>query len=134
MEEASLFQKYQKEIAEDLELDDFNLKEKQMSLPAIKHKWVGRLMQQHFEKSRLQEARKQAIKKIMDKFREESIVSVSDKTLALKAENHELVQRVDAHIRDCESIIIYLEKCERIFSQTGYDIKNIIDIRKLELT
>ena len=28
----------------DVEIDEFNIKETQMKLPALKHKWVGRLI------------------------------------------------------------------------------------------
>ncbi len=134
MEEVSLFEKYHAELTEDLELDDFTLKDKQMKLPTIKHKWVGRLIQQRYEKDRLEQARKRAISKLIGKFRSESVVAVSDRTLALQAEEHELVQTIDERIRNCANIILYLEKCEKVLSQTGFDIKNIIDIRKLELT
>ena len=39
-----LLKKYIEEITKDLYLDDFNIKESQMRLPAKKHFWVARLM------------------------------------------------------------------------------------------
>ena len=35
---------YLKEMEKDVIFDDFTIKETQMKLPAIKHKWVGRLI------------------------------------------------------------------------------------------
>ena len=35
---------YLEEMQADLEVDEINMKEVQMKLPAIKHKWIGRLM------------------------------------------------------------------------------------------
>ena len=40
------FEKIKHEINSDLVLDRINLLEKQLMLPAIKHKWVSRLIDQ----------------------------------------------------------------------------------------
>ena len=40
----SILEEYLKEMEKDVVFDDFTIKETQMKLPAIKHKWVGRLV------------------------------------------------------------------------------------------
>jgi len=134
MAELSLFDKYRLEIEEDTKIDDFNLKEKQMELPTIKHKWVARLIQQRKEKKKLVKAKKVAISKVKDRLGEESIVTLSNRALLQQAEYSEIVQKINGLIADSEDIILYLEKVEKLLSQTTFDIKNVIDIRKLELT
>ena len=44
-----LLQQYINEIGKDLVLDDFNLKESQLRLPARKHYWVARLIEAKVE-------------------------------------------------------------------------------------
>jgi len=134
MDEVSLFEKYKLELNEDLQLDDFSMKEKQMMMPTIKHKWVGRNMDQRKERDDLKDVRKNAIIKVVEKLRREAVVALSDKSLILKAEEHELIKKIDGKIRDCDHLIAYLEKMEKVLSQATFDIKNVIDIRKLELT
>ena len=48
------FDKIKKEIQDDLKLDRISLLEKQLILPAIKHKWVSRLIEQKRNKNFLQ--------------------------------------------------------------------------------
>ena len=38
-------EEFKKELQEDTKIDQINLLEKQMMLPAIKHKWVARLIE-----------------------------------------------------------------------------------------
>jgi len=39
-----LLERYISELSEDVCIDEFNMKDVQMKLPAIKHKWTGRLI------------------------------------------------------------------------------------------
>ena len=42
----SLLEEYIVELEKDVKIDQFNIRDVQMKLPAYKHKWVGRLMRQ----------------------------------------------------------------------------------------
>ena len=46
----STLDKYMEEMVQDTSVDNFNLLDIQMKLPAIKHKWVGRLMRHNLYK------------------------------------------------------------------------------------
>jgi hypothetical protein len=133
MKEQTLFEKYQAELQDDLKLDDFNLADKQMKLPGIKHKWVARLIQQRFEKGKLIKKKKEALYRIKAQLQEDSIVTISDRNAQLQAEQHNITQTIESRIKDCDNMILYLEKVEKIFSQITFDVKNIIDIRKMEM-
>jgi hypothetical protein len=37
-----MLEEYIKELSEDLKIDELNLKDYQLRLPALKHKWTGR--------------------------------------------------------------------------------------------
>ncbi len=127
------FEKYKAEISEELDLSDFNMKDVQMRMPAIKHKWVARLIRQKIELIRYKKLKQQAIELIADKMRKENPVLLSDVALSKQAEKHDKVQQINESIDECNILIEYLEKIEKICSSTSFDIKNLIDIKKLEI-
>ncbi|OQA94335.1 MAG: Recombination, repair and ssDNA binding protein UvsY [Bacteroidetes bacterium ADurb.Bin217] len=129
----NLFDRYKKELEEDLKLDDFNLKDTQLRLPTLKHKWVARLIDAKIEKNRLIELRKEAIIKVIETIRSEKPITVSDRLLIQHAEQNEIIVKIDKQIKMCDLIIDYLEKVEVICKNTTFDIKNVIEIRKLQL-
>ena len=127
------FQRYQEEFVDDLNLDDMSLHDKQMRMPGVKHKWVGRLIQNKYEKEQLVKKRKGLIESVADAIQQQEPVVVSKPTLHKMAERHKEVIALDVAISELTLIIEFLEKMERVMAQTSFDIKNIIDIKKLEL-
>ena len=105
------------EIGEDLVVDDFNIKEVQMRLPARKHFWVARLMDAKVEKNKL----------LAD-----SPVKVTQSVAEQHAERHDTISNVNTKIYECDTIIEYLEKVEKVLSQMSYDISNIVKIQQME--
>lgn len=132
--ESTLFQRYLEEIKEDLKIDDFNVKESQRLLPGIKHKWISRLIQQRFELNKLKKLREEALEKICKQLHNEQIVQLSEKTLNNQAMTHEVIKKIDAEITNSLIIIEYLEKMEKVFSQVTFDIRNLIELQKQELS
>lgn len=131
---SNLFEKYKEELKDDLAIDDFTLHDKQMKLPGVKHKWVYRLIQMKQERAKLTELRQTAMEKVVESIREAQIVSLSDRALITKASSHEIIKKIDSQIIYCKNLIDYLERVEKVCSQTTFDIKNLVEIKKLELT
>ncbi len=132
--DCTLFEKYKAELEEELDLSDFNMKDVQMRMPAVKHKWVARLIQQKIELNKFKKLKIEAIEAVVDKLRRENAVLLSDHALAKQAEKNETIQKILLKMEECEILIDYLEKVEKVCSSTSYDIKNLVDIKKLELT
>ncbi len=130
----SLFEKYHKEIGELVKVDEFNMKQVQMDLPANRHYWVGRLMFHKSEVAKLKKTRNLALTKVKDKLASESPVVLTPKTLESSAEQHPVMQKIDEQIAENEMLVEYLSKIETNFRSISYDIKNLIDIVKLETT
>jgi hypothetical protein len=130
----TLFEKYKTEIEEDLKIDEIHIKETQMNLPAIRHKWVARLIKQKYELSRLKKLKKEAVTRLVEKVRQEEPVALSDAALKKLAEKHDIITKVDEELENCEIMILYLEKVETSFRNTTFDIKNLVEIIKLEST
>lgn len=120
------------EIGQDLVVDDFNLKEVQMRLPARKHFWVARLMDAKVEKNRLLLKKKRLKKELTKKVITESPIKISISTAEQHAERHESILQITELINEYIVIVEYLEKCEKVLSSMSFDLKNIVEINKME--
>ncbi len=127
------YDKYKTELTEELDLSDFNMKDVQMKLPGIKHKWVARLIDQKIELNKLKKLKAEAIETVSQKLRKENVIILSDAALSKQSEKHELVRKIIDKIEETEILIEYLERVEKVCSSTSYDIKNLIDIKRMEL-
>jgi hypothetical protein len=130
----SLIEKYNDEIKKYVSVDEFNMKQIQMDLPATRHYWVGRLMYHKQEILKLKKLRKEAQKKIADKLEHESPVGLNPKTLEQAQQNHPLIAKIDGQIAEHDLIVEYLGKIEANFRSLSFDIKNLISIVQLETT
>lgn len=130
----SLYEQYLIEIDKDLELDRIILEEKQLKLPGIKGKWIGRLINHKKGIDNLWKLYNQAIKEVATKIINESPVAISKPVAQKSAEEDELVLKIRKEIKEQERIVEYLEKMEKVFSSMTYDIKNVIDLIKQETT
>ena len=127
-----LLRKYINEIGQDLVLDDFNLKEAQMRLPARKHFWVARLMEAKIKRNSLIRDKKKIKKELVKKVITDSPVRISQSAAESAAERHESIDSLNKGIAEQDTIIEYLEKVEKIMGNMHWEIKNIIDINKME--
>ena len=127
-----LLRKYIDEIGQDLILDDFNLKEAQMRLPARKHFWVARLMEAKIKRNSLIRDKKKIKKELVKKVITDSPVRISQSAAESAAERHESIDFLNKGIAEQDAIIEYLEKVEKIMGNMHWEIKNIIDINKME--
>jgi hypothetical protein len=125
-------EKYINEMGKDVELDEFNLKETQLKLPALKHKWVGRLIRAKGKRHDLENRRYTIVKNLSKEIIETATYQVTIPTAEKAAVKHQTVVAIDKEIRETKLIIEFLEKGERIFSSMSFDIKNITEIMKLE--
>jgi hypothetical protein len=130
-----LFNKYFEEIKEDTRFDQLNILDKQLMLPAIKHKWVSRLIEQKRHKNILEKKRKDAKLGVIKKLENEGIpTGIPKAALNGKVESTEIIRKIDEELTETVLIIEYLEKVEKIFSSITYDIGNATKLMVLETT
>ena len=127
-----LLEKYIDELTKDVEIDEFALKECQMRLPALKHKWVGRLVRHKRDIHKLKRDRSIIISTVIDKIRDASEVEITKPAAANLATRHKDIIEIDDNIKDIELVVELLDKCERIFSSMSFDLKNLVEIIKME--
>lgn len=124
------FFQYKEAVEKDLKFDEFNLIEVSKRLPSLKHFWVGRLIEAKIELKKLEELKRKAIEQVHSK--QKPAIGLSQASVGKMLDKNETVQKINDRIEEWKLIIEYLEKVEKIFSQSGYDIKNFIDVLKME--
>jgi hypothetical protein len=125
--------RYIAELSVDTALNEFTMKEVQMKLPGIKHKWAGRLMRSKLDKEGLIRKRRQLISKMSNELIERSPIKLSFPIAKQKVQEHDTITDMDEDINNKAVIIEFLEKAERILNSMTFDIKNLTEIMKLEL-
>ena len=128
-------EEFKKELQEDTKIDQINLLEKQMMLPAIKHKWVARLIDQKRKLNSLERKKKAIRAGVLETLEKKGLPTGLPKSaLDKKIDGSEEILKIVEEIEDTEIMIEYFEKIETIFRSMTYDMKNIIEINKLETT
>jgi len=122
------------ELEKDVRLDQFNIRDCQMKLPAYKHKWVGRLMRHKHEIVKLNQQKYALKKKVAEKIQSSTTYKVTKPVAEKAAANHGSIVDITHRIEELNVLIEFLEKAERILSSMTYDIKNLVEIMRLETT
>jgi len=129
-----LLQKYIHELENDVKLDELNLKEAALMLPAKKAKWVSRLMIEKNNLNDLYKQKNQAIHSAVKEIQQESAVKLTTPTLEKASERHPTVAKINQEIKSLQVVIDFLERVEKTMQSIGFDIKNLIDLIKMETT
>ena len=123
---------YKKEIEGELHVDEFNIKDVSMKTPGRKHYWVCKLIQHKKNLLNLNAERYNLKKEIVKLIQQESPVKVTAPVAEKTAYQHEKMIELQQRIDEQELIIEFLEKTEKTFTSLSFDIKNIIEIMKME--
>jgi hypothetical protein len=137
----SLVLKYSEELQKDMHIDELNVTQVAYSLPAIKHKWVARLIDAKIKIKDLDKKKKDVKELFLKKLKNDPSsvhLKLSSLSIERSLDNNEqyksILSEIDNSIEDTKLVIMYLEKVENIFKNMTFDIKNIVDLSKLETT
>ena len=122
------------ELKKDCFVDEINLKESSLMLPAKKAKWVARLIIEKNNLNKLEKDKTNLINSVIEKLREDSITTLSFPVLKNNAEKNEDVIEISSKIEESKNLIDFLERVEKIMASMSYDIGNIIKIVQMETT
>lgn len=129
-----LLSDYIEELKKDCFVDEINLKENALMLPAKKAKWVSRLILEKNTFNRLEKEKKTNIENLIKKIKDEAVASISYPVLKNIAEKHESILEIDVKIDNSKNLIDFFEKVEKVMSSMSFDIGNIVKIVQLETT
>jgi hypothetical protein len=125
---------YIKELEADLKIDELYLKDYTLKLPGIKHKWAGRCIRHKSELFEIKNQKEKLKKAIKEKIIESSAVKPSLPVLDKLVDNSDELKDFDKRINELLLVVELLEKTEKTLSSASFDLKNLIDIIKLETT
>jgi hypothetical protein len=130
-----MFEEFNKELQEDTKIDQINLLDKQMMLPAIRHKWVARLIEYKRKLNSLNRKKKALKESVLESLKQKGIpTGIPKANLDNKINSSDVVLKIQEDIEEVEIIIEYLEKVELIFRSMTYDYSNIVKLISLETT
>lgn len=124
------FLKYKEAIEKDLKIDQFNIHNKVNDIPSLKHYWVAKLIEAKIEIKQLEKKKKDLIKKVNESA--EVGLKLSTASMNSVIAKSPVIAEINEQVEELELIIEYLEKAEKIFNSTTYDLKNAIELMKME--
>lgn len=125
-----LLEEYSKEIEMDTSIDVTNIMEKQLSCPNVKHKWLFRLMKAKKHLIDLVELKDNFVNNVMNK---DNPLKLSKAVIANKLETQGDYKELQKRIKEQEILVEYLDSSvNKIFSQMGFDFKNLVELMKME--
>ena len=132
---------YIKEFESDMKFDERNIHEKTLERSSIAAKWCRFSYEEEKYKKKILESveklKEQIAEKLYEKKKSE-IVSQTIKDNMIKIEVEKLVKKssqylkIQEELKNQEDIIRFIMDARQIISQLGFDLKNEIDILKLE--
>ena len=129
-----MLEEYIKELEEDLKINELNLKDYQLRLPAIKHKWTGRMIRLKMQVNQLKKQKEKIKADIMSEIDHTSNVKLTQPVISATADKHSRIQEINVKIQESELLIELLERSEKTLSSCSFDLSNIIKIMQLEIT
>ena len=127
-----LLKRYKEEVGAELLINDFNIKDVQLKLPSRKHFWAARLIDAKIEHQRLLKKKKLLKAALVKKIMGESPVKITQSTAEQAADSTDEMDKLNDMIKEYDYIIEYLEKVEKIMQSMHWEVKNIIELNRLE--
>ena len=132
MEIGDIINQYLKEASIDTNLDRLEVTSTQEQLVANKHKWSARLINHKIKLNNFKSARSTLLEKYITDYQDKEPVPVN-KSIAQKAvENKKEIKSIDRKIENEILIISFLENIYKNISFATNDIKNLVELMKLE--
>lgn len=124
---------YIKELAEDVKLTEYNLREKSLMCSSIWAKWLSYLYLEKENLQRISEAKKKVLsKKMSDNKNNDSILRLKSEDKIV--ENDETMKKLAALSKQTQDSIDFVERALGILANFGFSIKNTTEVFKLQFS
>lgn len=134
-------EKFIEEFEEDMKVTEVNIHDKTLLKPSIAAKWARYNFEEERYKKKLLASIEDLKKKISDQLFEKKKNSIMNQTASsamLNIEADKLLkktsqyQEIKTQIDEQDELIRFIVEARQIVSQFGFDLKNSIDVLKLE--
>lgn len=137
----SKLEEYMKEFEEDMKLNDGNIHEKTLLRSSIAAKWCRFGYEEERYKKKILESLDELKERISQKLYEKKKTEIINQTMKdnmIKIEVEKIIkstsqyQKISEDLKMQDEIIRFIMEAKQIISQFGFDLKNAIEILKLE--
>jgi hypothetical protein len=132
MEIEDIIDQYLKEVSIDTNLDRLEVTSTQEQLLANKHKWSARLINHKINLNNLKYKKSSLLEEYIAEYQDKEPVRVNRSIAQRAVENKKEVKAIDLKIQNEALIISFLENIYKNVSFATNDIKNLIELMKLE--
>ena len=132
MEVGDIINQYLEEATLDTELDRLEVVSTQEKLVNNKHKWSARLINHKINLNNLKVKRSSILEDKITEFQNTEPVKVNRSIAEKAVQNKKEIKILDLKIKNESLIIDYLENIYKNISFATNDIKNLVELMKLE--
>jgi len=132
MDVGDIINQYLEEVNLDTDLDRLEVITTQERLVNNKHKWAARLINHKINLSNIKFKREAALEDRITEFQNTEPVRVSRIIAERAVRNKKEIKAIDVKIKNEQLIIDYLENIYKNISFATNDIKNLVELMKLE--
>jgi Recombination, repair and ssDNA binding protein UvsY len=124
--------KLKEKFEEDVSIDQLNVLEKQYELPRIKHRWLIRHSSMKYKIRDLVELKEKTIEQATNNDKIKQQFKLDPKRVRKLLESDPQIALLTTKIEEYKIVLEYLAGMLEIVSKMSFDIKNIVDLRKIE--
>lgn len=124
------FKKIVKEITEDLKIDRMNLDDKTLRIPSIKHFWIAKLYTTKIRILTLEKKKKARIDELKNGYVSE--IGLSKTSMMQNLNSDEQIMKINEEMEELKLIVDYLEDAKFVLGRVTDDLKNRIELEKVE--
>lgn len=124
----SRLEKYIKEFDEDVQLTISNIKEKSLMVSSYQSKWIRYYFQEKHLNQKLKDAKLEYTKQHANKLSFKPTQTVMPQI----QEQDQNIVKLNTEIKNSELCIEFIEKSMAVLEKMNFQVKNVIDIIKLE--
>ena len=132
MEIGDIINQYLDEARIDTDLDRLEVTSTQEQLVSNKHKWSARLINHKINLNKLKFKRSSRIDQYITDYQDKEPVRVNRSIAEKAVQNKKEIKSIDQKIQNEALIISFLENIYKNISFATNDIKNLIELMKLE--
>ena len=125
------FEKIVQEIEKDLKIDRMNMDEKTLQIPSIKHYWIAELYRSKIKIQALERKKKDLFKAFAESDRVMEI-GLSKDAIQRQFNSTKKVQEINEQLEELKIIVEYLEDAKFVLGRVTDDLKNRIELEKVE--
>ena len=125
------FEKIVKDIEKDIKIDRMNMDEKSLQIPSIKHYWIAELYRSKIKIQALEKKKKDLFKAFAESDRVMEI-GLSKDAIQRQFNATTKVQEINENLEELKIIVEYLEDAKYVLGRVTDDLKNRIELEKVE--